>query len=188
MKFFFRLYGAIIQKIVAFNSFCQRAYDNTKFQYIGKNVYIGKECIFSFENISIGDCTYIGNKCVVQSAHGQINIGKHVMFGAGVHVHGGNHNYHVIGKYMDEVSKQKGADGLLDIKDDVWIGSCAIILGAAKEIGEGAIVAAGAVVTKRVEPYTIVAGNPAKVIKTRFTPEQIQKHKRIIDDRENAKV
>jgi acetyltransferase-like isoleucine patch superfamily enzyme len=52
------------------------------------------------------------------------------------------------------------------IEDDVWIGACAIILKGVT-IGEGAIVAAGSVVTKNVEPYSLVGGNPAKLIKYR---------------------
>ena len=52
------------------------------------------------------------------------------------------------------------------IEDDVWIGARSII-NAGKKIGKGAIVAAGSVVTRDVEPYTIVGGNPAKTIKKR---------------------
>ena len=54
----------------------------------------------------------------------------------------------------------------------MWIGARATILSGIK-IGDGAIIAAGAVVTKDVEPYTIVGGVPAKPIKKRFTDEQI---------------
>ena len=53
----------------------------------------------------------------------------------------------------------------LTIQQGVWIGAKAIILPKCFEIGEGAIIASGAVVTKDVSPYTVVAGNPAKVIK-----------------------
>ena len=52
------------------------------------------------------------------------------------------------------------------IGDDVWIGACAIILKGVT-INNGAVIAAGAVVTKDVEPYAIVAGNPARIIKYR---------------------
>lgn len=55
------------------------------------------------------------------------------------------------------------------INHDVWIGDSVIILPGI-EIGSGAVVGAGAVVTKSVEPYTVVAGNPAKFIKRRFSP------------------
>lgn len=60
------------------------------------------------------------------------------------------------------------------IGNDVWIGECAIVK-AGVRIGNGAVVAAGAVVTKDVEPYAIVAGVPAKVLRYRFDQEQVHK-------------
>ena len=60
-----------------------------------------------------------------------------------------------------------------EIGNDVWIGNNAIVKYGVK-IGDGAIIGAGAVVTKNVEPYSIVGGVPAKIIKYRFTEEQIR--------------
>lgn len=59
------------------------------------------------------------------------------------------------------------------VGNDVWIGSNVLIKGGLR-IGDGAIVAMGAVVTKDVPPYAIVGGVPAKIIKYRFTPEQVE--------------
>jgi phosphonate metabolism protein (transferase hexapeptide repeat family) len=59
----------------------------------------------------------------------------------------------------------------IEIGHDVWIGHGAIVL-PGRKIGTGAVIAAGAIVTKEVAPYTIVGGNPARVIKRRF-PEAI---------------
>ena len=64
--------------------------------------------------------------------------------------------------YMQEESFY----GKTIIEDDVWIGARSIIL-PGRKIGEGSIVAAGSVVTKDVEPFSIVGGNPAKLIKFR---------------------
>ena len=61
------------------------------------------------------------------------------------------------------------------IEDDVWIGLNAIITCGCKRIGRGAIIGAGSIVTKDVEPYTIVGGSPAKVIRKRFDEERIKK-------------
>ena len=58
---------------------------------------------------------------------------------------------------------------------DAWIGRGAI-LRSGVTIGRGAVVAAGAVVTKDVAPYSIVGGNPAKLIRMRFDAEQIRRH------------
>lgn len=61
------------------------------------------------------------------------------------------------------------------VSDDVWIGHNAIILPRVASIGRGAVVAAGAVITRDVPSYAVVAGNPAKILKYRFVPEVIEK-------------
>lgn len=62
-------------------------------------------------------------------------------------------------------------DDPLVIEDDVWIGHNAMILPGCKLIGRGAVIGAGAVVTRDVDRYTIVAGNPARKLKDRFAPD-----------------
>ncbi len=62
-----------------------------------------------------------------------------------------------------------------EIEDDVWLGHASIILPSVVSIGRGAVIAAGAVVTKDVPRYAIVAGNPARILKMRFSPEVIEK-------------
>ena len=64
--------------------------------------------------------------------------------------------------------------GPIVINDDVWLGTNALILSGI-EIGQGAVIAAGAVVTNDIPPYAIAAGVPAKVIKYRFNQEMIDK-------------
>ena len=76
-------------------------------------------------------------------------------------------------KYREGGAKHKSKRQII-IGNDVWIGTRAIICSGVR-IGNGAIVAAGAVVTKDVPPYAIVGGNPAKVIKYRFDNETIEK-------------
>jgi acetyltransferase-like isoleucine patch superfamily enzyme len=61
----------------------------------------------------------------------------------------------------------------LIIEDDVWIGHFVMILPSCKFIGRGAVVGAGAIVTRDVEPYAIVAGNPARKLRSRFDPDLI---------------
>lgn len=62
--------------------------------------------------------------------------------------------------------------------NDVWVGYGAMILGGA-QVGDGAVIAAGSVVFSDVPPYAVVAGNPAKVVRSRFGPEMVERLLRI---------
>ena len=64
------------------------------------------------------------------------------------------------------------------IGNDVWIGYGAMIMGGAR-LGDGAVVAAGSVVFSDVPPYAVVAGNPAKIVRSRFSPEIVERMLRI---------
>lgn len=168
-----------------FKNRCISFYYIKNFKSSGDDIYIGQNCIFTQEHISVGNHVYIGAGCVFQSVHGEIIIGNHVMFGPGVHIHGGNHKTSVIGKYMDQVTKEPGSDGRVLIEDDVWIGSNAIILNGV-HVGEGAVIGAGSVVTKDVEPYSVVVGNPARKIKRRFSDCEISEHQAILLEKKKA--
>ena len=91
-----------------------------------------------------------------------IRIGDHVVFGHAVELYTSDHD-----PDDPEFSRR---DASIEIHDRVWIGSRAIILKGVT-IGEGAVVAAGSVVTRDVEAFSIVGGNPARVIRDRGTRE-----------------
>lgn len=76
--------------------------------------------------------------------------------------------------FIDKIVESYISKGDTIIKDGAWIGMRAMLLPGIT-IGEGAVIAAGAIVTKDVAPYTIVGGNPAKVIKKRFSDEIIER-------------
>jgi tetrahydrodipicolinate N-succinyltransferase len=80
---------------------------------------------------------------------------------------------------VTETEKQPEDDLGVTIADDVWVGTRAIILHGVT-IGRGATVAAGAVVTKSVPPYAIVAGMPGRVLRFRWDVETILKHEEIL--------
>ena len=72
------------------------------------------------------------------------------------------------------VNKNKG-QGVTEIGNDVWVGHNVVILPGCKKVGNGAVIGAGSIVTHDVPPYSIVAGNPAKVINMRFNDETIER-------------
>jgi acetyltransferase-like isoleucine patch superfamily enzyme len=107
-------------------------------------------------NSSIGPYGYIG-------CSGYIEIGDNVMISPRVSIYSENHNFEDSERPMIE---QGVTRSFVKIEDDCWIAANSILL-AGVTVGKGSIVAAGAVVTKDVPPFSIVAGNPAQVIKSR---------------------
>ncbi|SDY54135.1 maltose O-acetyltransferase [Proteiniborus ethanoligenes] len=132
------------------------------FSFIGQNVNIEHGAFFgSGENIEIGDNSGLGINC---SVSGPLKIGRDVMMGPEVMIFTSNHEISDVNIPMIEQGDTPKKAVL--IEDDVWIGARAIILPGV-HIRKGAVVAAGAVVTKDVPSYAIVGGNPAKIIKYR---------------------
>ena len=137
----------------------------------GKRVTIGKNAIIRPSNIYggaigagliVGDNSNIGPGAYI-GCSGLITIGKNVMMSPGVSIYAENHN----SSNTTIPMKDQGVTvQFVTIEDDCWIASNSIIL-AGVTIGKGSVVAAGSVVTKDVPPYSVVAGAPATVIKSR---------------------
>lgn len=107
----------------------------------------------------------------------RLEIGNYVCIASGATILlGGNHNHRSdwvsVYPFPQTIQKSFQNKGDTIIKSDAWIGMNATIMPGVT-IGEGAIIAAESVVIKNIEPYTVVAGNPAKKIKNRFTDEEI---------------
>lgn len=155
------------------------------FAKCGKNVYIGERSVFSYKNIEIGNNVSISTDTQFMSTRAKIIIGDHIMFAPRVFIVTGNHKIDVKGKLLDEITddyKEPEDDQDVVIKGDNWIGAGAYILKGVT-IGYGAVVAAGAIVTKDVPDYAIVAGSPARIIKYRFAENDLLEHKKIIEKR-----
>jgi acetyltransferase-like isoleucine patch superfamily enzyme len=153
--------------------------------WLGKNSTFGRGTVFYAPNrMTIGNNVYIGKYCSFET---DIEIDDDVLFGNNVGLIGRyDHDYSYIGKSIkdspwigDNDYDFKGKNLKVIVEKDVWIGYGAIIVSGVR-IGRGAVVAAGSVILKDVKPYTIVAGNPAKVISMRFTSEQVEEHERIL--------
>jgi len=131
---------------------------------------------YTFQNIFVGHNVSLGLRPILMAALSEIKIGNNVMFGPEVVVIGGGHNISVPGRFMAAVHVKTGNEDLgVVIDDDVWVGSRAVLLRGV-HVGRGAIVGAGAVVTKSVPPYAIVSGNPARVVRFRWDVETILAH------------
>ena len=135
---------------------------------------------FNFQNVSMGHGSYgelnvvdFGgeNKLIIKN---YVSIAQRVSFILNAD-HYTNHisTYPFKVKTLHVTKTESFGKGNIEVDDDVWIGYGATIMSGV-HIGQGAVVAAGAVVTKDVPPYAIVCGVPAKVIKYRFEPEMIE--------------
>lgn len=141
----------------------------------------------TFEKLGVDVGMYSYGSCFDKGFNigGKVKIGRYCSFGPNVKYFGGNHP-------VDYVSmspffyQQSWADSVADIKvedierknlkvgDGCWIGCGAIILSKCHSIGNGSVIGAGSIVTKDVAPYSIVVGNPAKVIGYRFDEDTIK--------------
>jgi acetyltransferase-like isoleucine patch superfamily enzyme len=169
----------IENKIRFRNSIIEKGCSFNKNVILQSNVHILNNCIIN--NSVINSYTYIGVNCLIQNA----NIGKFCSIANNVLIGLGNHPLNFFSTsplfykkinplkiilvsnelYFDEYKP-------IHIGNDVWIGTNAIILDGVN-IGNGAVIASNSVVTKNVEPYSIVGGVPAKLIKYRFTEDKI---------------
>ena len=135
-----------------------------------------------FPEYEIGVGSYGGLRVVKYTDKFTLRIGKYCSFAEGVQIMlDGGHNTHWVTTYPFNVfgncSQHRDhptGKGDVIIGSDVWIGYNATILSGV-EIGSGAVVGANSTVTKNVPPYAIVAGNPAEIIKYRFSDDIIDK-------------
>jgi acetyltransferase-like isoleucine patch superfamily enzyme len=136
----------------------------------GHNVTIGRgtsiTCTGVIANkgvgLSIGNNSAIGSNSYI-GARGELQIGNNVIMGPMVTIFSENHNY----ENMDTPIRKQGESRKgISIKDDCWIGAGSTILDGVT-VGQGSVIAAGSVVTRDVEAYSVVAGVPARLIRSR---------------------
>lgn len=151
---------------------------NCRFGY--HNIVYGNTTLI---NVRVNDYTYIGGQCrIADTSIGKFcSLGEEIKIGLGIHPH---HFRSTFPGFYAKDSSYYGVEPEYEynepqhlpcmIGNDVWIGTRATILDGVK-IGDGAVIAAGAVVTKDVPPYAIVGGVPAKIIKYRFSEEKINR-------------
>lgn len=132
------------------------------FKKAAKNINIEHRTFFgSGYDIEIGENSALGINCRVS---GPLEIGDNVMMGPDVMIYTSNHNFDR--KDVPMIKQGNSEKKKVTIGNDVWIGARVIILPGVT-ISDGAVIAAGSVVTKDVPQYIVVGGNPARIIKER---------------------
>lgn len=142
----------------------------------GPSVHFGPGSIVSAPTkLVIEDDVYIGKYCTIQCDG---RIGRWALIANNVGIIGRNdHDHRTVGipirwaPHVEDVEHLAGPGDVVEIEEDVWIGYGAIILTGVM-VGRGSIVAAGAVVNANIPRYSIVAGNPAKVVGSRFARQR----------------
>jgi acetyltransferase-like isoleucine patch superfamily enzyme len=125
----------------------------------GENVVIGFGTVFLYRDVEIGDHVLVGMYSTIHHC----DFGSYVVAAEGCRFLSGS-RYHNFDRTDVPMAVQGGKLRRVRVGDDCWIGANAIVM---RDVGPGSIVGAGAVVTAPVEPYTVVAGNPARIIRRR---------------------
>lgn len=131
------------------------------FRSAGKGIHVKQGAYFGRgDRIDIGDHSDLGLRSFV---YNDVSIGRDVMMAPEVMILAANH----VHERIDVPMRLQGERRLrVTIGDDVWIGARAVVV-AGVSIGHGAVIGAGAVVTRDVPPFAIVGGNPARLIRFR---------------------
>lgn len=128
-----------------------------------ENISLGNGINISYLNkLTLGEYIHIGNECIL-NCYGGLDIGNNVVIGPYVTIWTVDHNYNDTTMLpFDNIQLCKK----VTIENNVWIGAKSILVPGIT-IGEGAIIAMGSVVTKDVEAFSVVGGNPARKLKER---------------------
>jgi hypothetical protein len=135
------------------------------------------------ENISVHPTSSIGSGSCLFATRAKIVVKEHVITGPRVTIITGDHQYFP-GRYLDSVKdgeKDAEYDADVIIERDVWIGANVTILKGV-HIGQSAIIAAGAVVTRNIPDFAVAGGVPAKVIKYKWDEQTRQKHLNFLNE------
>jgi virginiamycin A acetyltransferase len=138
--------------------YARRAFYSRTIEYCGRGAVISFAAVLSSVSARIGDHAYIGPFCTIGAAH----IGADTLVAAGAQIPSGRLTHGIDpGGSMRE---NAGTPTTVTIGAGVWIGNNAVVMA---DVGDGAVIGAGAVVTKPIPARTIAAGVPARVIRTR---------------------
>lgn len=145
-----------------------------KLKYVHSTFNIGGSCTISPDLVA-GEYSYLGKNVLIYPG---VSIGRYTMIAPNVQIIGSDHNFQEVGK--PATFSGRPVLKRTKIGRDVWVGTNSIIM-AGVQLGDGCIVAAGSIVTKDIEPFSIVGGSPARLIRKRFhNEEQEQEHSKML--------
>lgn len=185
MNVLIRIAGSVAEKLES----VRRRYNQQKINKLmggGERIIQYPFHITGVYNIESDNNINIGVNATIMTSRAKLRIKKHFVSGPGLTIITGDH-MPIIGKFLDTVTNEDKDrldvshqfDQDVTIEEDVWCGANVTILKGVT-IGRGSIIASGAVVTKNIPPYCIAGGVPAKVLKTRWTLNQILEHEKAL--------
>ena len=173
---FFRIIHSLVQQ-----------YRKKSCKYVDDTAYLANNImIYNRSNIILGERTHINAGAIIMNTRAKFIMKKWSGSAVGLLVVTGNH-MSVCGmnfkQVTDEVKNRLDKDHKMDqdviVEEDVWLGSHVTLLSGVT-VGRGCQVGSGCVVRSSVPPYSILAGNPAKIVGFRFTPEEIIEHEKAL--------
>jgi len=150
-------------------------------EYVDRRAYIRRPRWIAADT-RIGEYTFINRGAWICP---RVSIGAYCLLAPDVAICGGDHVIDKPGLYILHAGRPDCPPTVLG--DDVWVGYRAIIK-AGVQVGDGAVVAMGSVVTNDVPPGAIVAGNPAKIIRMRFNQKELEGHLMFLRAARGARV
>lgn len=150
---------------------------------IGRDVHVGLGTrVWAPRALSVGSRVYIGRFCSIE-CDGSIGAGTMIANNVGI-IGRCDHDFRKVGVALRDApwvgDRDACAADRVEIGEDVWIGFGATVLSGTR-IGRGAIVGAGSVIVDDVPAYAVVVGNPAHVVRARFSESEILIHERTLD-------
>lgn len=148
----------------------------------GRNVYIRPSLsnIKGYHNMTIGDNAIINRGATIYCTDAPLYVGNNLVLGPNLTIMTGDHRYDVIGVFIrDQHAKLSENDQPVIIEDEIWAGANVTILKGVT-VGRGSIIASGAILTKSCPPYSINGGIPAKVLKFRFSVDEVLEHEKVL--------
>lgn len=178
----FKLYQLYVAWCEMYKNSYWRAWggsDSKNYAKVGKHCQIGKNQTLNPKLISMESWSRLQNLNNMIARSGKLIIKKYAAVSSQCIIIPENHTPTVGIPQFLSILHINDQIRTIVVNEDAWVGAGCILM-SKSEIGRGAVIGAGSIVTKRIPPYAVAVGSPAKIVATRFTIEQILKHEAIL--------